>query len=75
MVNNEIYIFEGKIGMFQECNDLWKFDINGNKFILLHDTTLEQFTDEEIEEFKREENNKKIKYVGYKKANTYIYIN
>jgi hypothetical protein len=62
MVNNsEIYIFGGKIGMFQECNDLWKYDINGNKFILLHDTTLEQFTDEEIEEFKREENNKKKK--------------
>jgi hypothetical protein len=61
MVNNEIYIFGGKIGMFQECNDLWKYDISGNKFILLHDTTLEQFTDEEIEEFKREENNKKKK--------------
>ena len=61
MVNNEIYIFGGKIGMFQECNDLWKYDISGNKFILLHDTTLEQFTDEEIEEFKKEEDSKKKK--------------
>ena len=55
--------------MFQECNDLWKYDINGNKFILLHDTTLEQFTDEEIEEFKREENNK-----NKKKGNDFHFI-
>ena len=59
--NNEIYIFGGKIGNFQEGNDLWKYDINSNAFTLLHDTFLEQFTDEEIEEFKKEENMKKHK--------------
>ena len=59
--NNEVYIFGGKIGNFQESNDLWKYDISSNQFTLLHDSMLEQFTDEEIEEFKREENKKKKK--------------
>ena len=59
--DSEIYIFGGKIGNFQESNDLWKYDISSNKFTLLHDTTLEQFTDEEIEEFKKEEDKKKKK--------------
>ena len=59
--NNEVYIFGGKIGNFQESNDLWRYDIGSNKITLLHDTMLEQFTDEEIEEFKREENKKKKK--------------
>ena len=59
--DKDIYIFGGKIGNFQEGNDLWKYDINSNEFTLLHDTFLEQFTDEEIEEFKKEENNKKKK--------------
>ena len=59
--NSEVYIFGGKIGNFQEGNDLWKFDVNSNKFIFLHDTMLEQFTDEEIEEFKKEKNKKKKK--------------
>ena len=51
--------FGGIIGNFQESNDLWRYDIGSNTFTLLHDTMLEQFTDEEIEEFKREENKKK----------------
>ena len=58
---SEVYIFGGKIGNFQEGNDLWKYDVNENTFTLLHDTMLEQFTNEEIEEFKREENKKKKK--------------
>ena len=61
LINNEAYIFGGKIGNFQESNDLWKYNINSNEFTLMHDTMLEQFTDEEIEEFKKEEDNKKKK--------------
>ena len=61
LVNNEVYIFGGKIGNFQESNDLWKYNINSNEFSLIHDTMLEQFTDEEIEEFKKEEDSKKKK--------------
>ena len=60
-INDKIYIFGGKIGNFQESNDLWEYDLKNNKFLLLHDTMLEQFTDEEIEEFKLEEQNKKNK--------------
>ena len=69
IVNSDLYIFGGKIGLFQESNDLWKYDINSNKFILLHDTMLEQFTDEEIEEFKKEEINK-----NKKKGNDFHFI-
>ena len=58
---SKIYIFGGKVGNFQEGNDLWEYEIGANKFSLLHDTMLEQFTDEEIEEFKKEENKKKKK--------------
>ena len=57
----EIYIFGGKIGNFQESNDLWRYDINQNIFELINDTMLEQFTPEEIEEFNKEENERKKK--------------
>ena len=57
--DNFVYIFGGKIGNFQEGNDLWKYDISGNKFILIHDTILEQYSSEEMDELLKEKNAKK----------------
>ena len=57
--NKEVYIFGGKIGNFQESNDLWLYDIDSNEFRLIHDTILEQFSKEEIAEFVKEKNAKK----------------
>ena len=60
--DNFVYIFGGKIGNFQEGNDLWKYDISNNEFKLIHDTILEQYSAEELEEFLKEKNaNKKNK--------------
>lgn len=42
---NCIYYFGGKTGNIQEVNELWKLDINKHNFILLHDTLLEQFNE------------------------------
>lgn len=52
--NKFVYIFGGKIGNFQESNDLWQYDIENNKFNLIHDTILEQYSSEELEEFLKE---------------------
>ena len=57
--DNTVYIFGGKIGNFQEGNDLWQYDISSNKFKLIHDTILEQYSSEEMEEFLKEKNAKK----------------
>ena len=57
--DNIVYIFGGKIGNFQEANDLWKYDISSNKFIIINDTILEQYSSEEMEEFLKEKNAKK----------------
>lgn len=57
--NKFVYIFGGKIGNFQESNDLWQYDIENNKFNLIHDTILEQYSSEELEEFLKEKNSKK----------------
>ena len=54
-----VYIFGGKIGNFQEANDLWKYDISSNGFKIIHDTILEQYSSEELEEFLKEKNAKK----------------
>ena len=60
--DNIVYIFGGKIGNFQESNDLWRYDISANEFKIIHDTILEQYSAEEIEEFLKEKNaNKKNK--------------
>ena len=64
--DNFVYIFGGKIGNFQEANDLWKYDINSNEFKLIHDTILEQYSSEELEEFLKEKNaSKKNKESGF----------
>jgi hypothetical protein len=42
---NFIYIFGGKVGDLQERNEFWKFDVDRNCFILIHDTMLEQHGD------------------------------
>ena len=57
--DNTVYIFGGKIGNFQEANDLWKYDISSNGFKIIHDTILEQYSSEELEEFLKEKNAKK----------------
>ncbi len=59
LMENEVLIFGGRIGPLSECNDLWKYDISANTFTLIHDTILEQFTDEEIKEFLSNEKNSK----------------
>ena len=56
---NTVFIFGGKVGNFQESNDLWSYDISSNQFKLIHDTILEQFSNEEIGEFVKEKNLKK----------------
>lgn len=45
---NALYIFGGKTGNIHETNELWKFDIEKNKYELKHDTLLEQYTESEI---------------------------
>ena len=57
--DNVVYIFGGKIGNFQEGNDLWQYDISTNEFKIIHDTILEQYSSEEMEEFLKEKNSKK----------------
>ena len=46
--NNSLYLFGGKTGNIHETNELWKFDIEKNKYELKHDTLLEQYTEQEI---------------------------
>ena len=61
-INDEdkyVYIFGGKVGHFLEGNDLWQYDISSNEFKLIHDTILEQYSSEELEEFLKEKNAKK----------------
>lgn len=43
--DNNIYIFGGKVGDLQERNEFWKYDVNRNQFMLIHDTLLEQHVD------------------------------
>jgi N-acetylneuraminic acid mutarotase len=50
---NSLYIFGGKVGNIQETNELWKFDLNSNSFILLHDSMLEQHQPQEKEETRK----------------------
>lgn len=50
---NEIYIFGGFLGLVNESNELWKFDITQNKYLLLHDSIAEKFTDDDLEKTKK----------------------
>ena len=56
LINNSAYIFGGKIGNVSESNDLWKYNFNDNKFTLIHDIMLEQYSKTEIEEMNKEFN-------------------
>ncbi len=62
--DNSLYIFGGKVGHAQEMNELWKFDLNEEKFKLLHDTLLEV-----------EEDLKLIDTIKYKRSKLIFYIN
>ena len=57
--DNKVYIFGGKIGNFQEGNDLWVYDIEKNEFKIINDTILEQYAPEEINDMLKEKNAKK----------------
>ena len=51
--DNCIYIFGGKIGHAQERNDMWKFDLQTEKFQLIQDTLLEVDSDTKPSEISR----------------------
>ncbi len=53
LINNIAYIFGGKIGNVSESNDLWKYNFEEKKFILIHDTLLEQYSKIEIDEINK----------------------
>ena len=53
LVNNNAYIFGGKIGNVSESNDLWKYNFEEKKFILIQDTMLEQYSQNEIDEMNK----------------------
>ena len=53
LINNIAYIFGGKIGNVSESNDLWKYNFEEKKFILIHDTLLEQYSKIEIDEMNK----------------------
>lgn len=57
VIGEEIFLFGGKVGMLCEVNDLWKYSLQTNKFTIIHDTLLEQFSPSEIEEIKIVESN------------------
>ena len=57
--DNKVYIFGGKIGSFQEGNDLWIYNIEKNEFKIINDTILEQYSPEEIDELLKDKNAKK----------------
>lgn len=49
IVNKDMfYIFGGKRGNLRETNEFWRFDPIKNEFFLIHDSLLEQFTNQEI---------------------------
>lgn len=48
--NGSLFVFGGKGGNMNEANDLWKFDLQQKKFILIHDTLLELFTEKELQD-------------------------
>jgi hypothetical protein len=47
---DSLIIFGGKAGNMNESNDLWKFDLKEKKFVLIHDTLLELFTEKELQD-------------------------
>ena len=47
-VNGSLYIFGGKLGLIKESNELWKLDPNTPKYQIIHDTLIEQFSEEEL---------------------------
>jgi len=51
--DNSLYIFGGKIGHAQERNDMWKFDLQTEKFHLVQDTLLEVDSDSKPSEISR----------------------
>lgn len=59
---NQIYIFGGFLGLVNESNELWEYDISQNKYILLHDSIAEKFSEEDLEKTKKSlEDHAKIK--------------
>ena len=44
---DSFFIFGGKTGNFNEINQFWKYDIAHNHFLLLHDTMLDRYIDDE----------------------------
>lgn len=45
---DSLVIFGGKAGNMNEANDLWRFDLEGKTFVLIHDTLLELYTEKEL---------------------------
>lgn len=56
-----LYIFGGKLGLIKESNEMWRFNLSANRFELVHDTLIEQFTAEELEKTKIVANDDKLK--------------
>ncbi|MCQ2820787.1 MAG: hypothetical protein MJ252_26305 [archaeon] len=54
LVGEDIFLFGGKNKVIKETNELWKFDVAAQKFVLIHDTLIEAFTEEELEKCKKE---------------------
>ena len=52
---NYIYLFGGKVGILNETNDFWKYNIQSKQFEIIHDTLLEQYSQAELDELSRRE--------------------
>ena len=55
VLGNEFYIFGGKTGLIKESNELWKFNPDAVEYTLIHETLIEQFTEEELKRISAED--------------------
>jgi hypothetical protein len=71
LYNNEIYIFGGKTNNVMEVNELWKYSIEEKRFILLQESLIEQYFNEDTNNYDNEKlhNNKKSMVGDGKKSN------
>ena len=55
VIDDCFYIFGGKTGLIKESNELWKFDPTADEYTLIHETLIEQFTEEELKRISAED--------------------
>jgi hypothetical protein len=66
LYNNEIYIFGGKTNNVMEVNELWKYSISEKRFILLQESLIEQYFNEDTNN--NNNNDEKLQNRGGKKS-------